>query len=325
MKRAYPREAVAFAETVRAALAELGGVDLARRAEADPRVRRGEVQPVLRQVGLFDLVPMSSPVETMAAALAVREAGAVVCPWPWVPMLSVPPAARDRADGMYLLGGPPRRLEHLDLLTSPHGIDLAGQLTPLAASGPVTPAPLDPFGTPVAPPRSPKAHAEYGPAAVALWEVLTAFWVLGALQTVAEHAYTHAATRKQFGQVIGEFGAVRWRLADIAVACAGLEEIARYTLWLLTEGRVSTTDVLALRVATLEAGRVVLAEGHQVLAAIGLCDEHDVSIVDRHLQPALRRPFGLRTSLGQLVDRIPVEGFDALFPIPPTGAGAQTP
>ena len=61
-----------------------------------------------------------------------------------------------------------------------------------------------------------------------------------------------------------------------------------------------------------------------LFAAIGLCDEHDLSVIDRHLQPLLRRPAGLATTVDLLAAQVAAEGFDALFPVTPSDRRAAT-
>lgn len=314
MNRDLPAEALAFAEAVRGALGRLGGVDVARRAEADPRVRRDEVEPALRALGLLDLAPLRGETETLAAALALREAGAVVCPWPLMQTLSVTEALDGAWDAIYV--GDPRagRAEHLDLFSLPLQVALdrtARALGPIGPAG-IAHAPLDPFGVPCA------VSGDADPAppgAVELSFALEAFYVLGALDTVLGLTARYADERRQFGRSIGNFGATRWRLADMAVARSGLDELAAYTLWRLLAGDVTRADVLALRMIELDAARTVLHHGHQVFAAIGLCDEHDLSVIDRHLQPLLRRPAGLTATTALFAESLEQDGFDALFPI----------
>lgn len=308
MNRRPPAEALQFAAATHDALARLGGVDMARRAELDPGARTRELEPVLGELGLLDLAPLRDGVETIAAALAVREAGAVVCPWPLAAAVG---CDVEGADAAFPVAGPPGRMEHLDLLRAPVAVDGDGRLHDVRPVGDIDPAPLDPFGVrcaatlrseqPASPPRLPL--------------LLLSFWILGAVGSVARLATDYSRERRQFGRPIGEFGAVRWRLADMAVARTGLEELASYTLWLHVAGRLTDADVLALRLFALEAASEVLTHGHQVLAAIGLCDEHDLSVVSRHLQPALRRPGGIAATGERLARAVERDGFDALFPV----------
>lgn len=310
MNRTPPAEAIAFAQATRSAMARLGGVDMARRAEQEPDLRRLEVEPVLRELGLLDLAPLTDEVEAIAAAMAIREAGAVMCPWP---LVSVVGCDVPGADALYVSEGAPARLEHLDLAGDAVAVTARGDLLSVTAEGPIAPTPLDPFGVRCLAVAREAATAADGRLAL----LLGAQWIFGALSTVTSLSIAYTRERRQFGRPIGDFGAVRWRVADMAVARAGLEELASFTLWRYVSGIMTEADVLALRVYALEAAGTILAHGHQIFAAIGLCDEHDMSIIDRHLQPVLRRPAGLVGAEQALAAALGSDGFDALFPLEP--------
>jgi hypothetical protein len=49
---------------------------------------------------------------------------------------------------------------------------------------------------------------------------------------------------------------------------------------------------------------------------MGLCEEHDLAVIDRHLQPVLRRPVGRLGTTTLLAEHVRRDGFDALFPVP---------
>jgi acyl-CoA dehydrogenase len=314
MDRTWPAEASLFARSMRDAMARLGGVEFARRAEANPTLRTTELQPVLRDLGLLELAPASGSIELQAVALAVREAGAVICPWPLVQQLSVGPDLSATTDAVYLAEHPPSRLEHLDLVASPVAVAYDGRAwRPQVAAG-VTPSRIDPFGVPC---TAADVWPEAGRYEVILHSVLSAFWVLGALTSVVVLGAEYSAQRRQFGRPIGEFGSVRWRLADMAVQRTGLEELSHYTLWRVLEGSATLADALALRSYQLDAAQSVLENAHVVFAAIGLCDEHDLSVIDRHVQPLLRRPAGTAATLDLLAAQVATEGFDALFAVEP--------
>jgi hypothetical protein len=312
MNREFPAEAVEFAAAVRGALGRVGGTDLARRAEADPSVRHDELRPVLDDLGFLDLAPLEGEVELAAAALGLREAGAVACPWPLVQQLSVPATLGGGHDAVYVGTADTARLSHLDLVERPLLVTVegAGYEVTSAAAGP-RPVPLDPFGAPCM--LAPGAAGT--PGLTELYFTLEAFYLLGGLRTVLAMAAEYAGQRQQFGRPIGRFGAARWRLSDMAVATAGLEELAAYTLWRQIAGRLSASDALALRYVALDSARLVLHQGHQLFAAIGLCDEHDLALIDRHMQPFLRRPFGIAETNRRFAVSLDHHGFDALFPI----------
>jgi alkylation response protein AidB-like acyl-CoA dehydrogenase len=75
-----------------------------------------------------------------------------------------------------------------------------------------------------------------------------------------------------------------------------------------------------LRLHAADVARDVLRCAHQLLGAIGFCDEHDVSVLDRHLQPALRLPHAAEALAEQLMPAVFDGTFESLFP----GATAQS-
>jgi acyl-CoA dehydrogenase len=317
VNRAWTPAALAFEESLRAALAGLGGVDLARQAEADPAVRSGRLAPVLQSMGVLELDAFSGDdEEASAAVLAVRTCGAVVAPWPIARALAVPADARQEADGLYVIDGDVSHLDHADLFDRPVVLPLrGGGARAIAALGGPAAAPLDPFRVAVA--VAGRAPLPVPGRVAAMSAVLDAFWVAGALATVTRLAVNYAVTRRQFGRSIASFGEIRWRIADMVVAADGMNEIAAYTWFLVRRERATLADALALRVAMQDAADVVLRNGHQVLGAIGLCEEHDVAVIDRHLTPALLRSAGSRRTADALLEAVNHHGFDAIFPVPP--------
>ncbi|MCR5978246.1 hypothetical protein GDN83_10985 [Gordonia jinghuaiqii] len=322
MKRDWPAESLNYRDTVAAALRRRGGFDLARQAESEPDIRHSTVRPLLDGLGLPALDPWGGDEESAAVALAVCEAGRVVLPWPVVEQLAVPQAAREQIAAIHVTDGVRNRLSHADLFDSVVMCP-GGEESWATTIGRLNPAPLDPFAVEVsvAQPR----HLDRLPDAVAMHTVLTAFWVHGALSTALQQATLHARDRHQFGSPIGRFGEIRWRLADMVVALDGLAELARHTWWVVRKGRSSTVDLLALRVHMLEASEGILSHAHQVLGAMGLCEEHNLTVVDRHLQPVLRRPGGLLRTTAKLADAVATEGFDAPFPVLPWRSAESAP
>src|SRR4029079_11746425 len=77
-----PSEALDLADSAGKAFTNLGGVDLARRAEDDPTVRATEVRPALDALGVHDLDPRDDPISLAAAAALCEAAGRVALPFP---------------------------------------------------------------------------------------------------------------------------------------------------------------------------------------------------------------------------------------------------
>lgn len=299
-----------FAGVVAAALDAAGGAELARRAERDPAVRVTQARRIFDEVGLLDLDPAGSEEESASAVRGVQAAGAVVAPWPVATQLAAP-------GGVFLGRGAPTRLDHADLLPDAVLIDVddPDAVRRVAATSGVRGVPLDPFGCGVA--VGAPAQAVDGPAGLRWRCVLDAFWVLGALDTVVRQAARYSVERRQFGAPIGSFGEIRWRLADMVVARDGLDELARYTWWAVRTSVAGRADVFALRAQMIDAAECVLGNGHQVFGAIGLCEEHDLALIDRHLQPVLRRPCGAAATTTLLARAIAEDGFAGIYPIPP--------
>jgi hypothetical protein len=316
MNRDWPADALAFEESVEASLRARGGIELARACEADPNRRESELRPLIESLGFAEIDFRAGEVEAAAAALGAKAAGRVVAPWPLVAQLA---GSADGPGAVYLVHGTPRRAAHLDLVAGAVAVDVGdGTCRALEALGPAQRMPLDPFGAPCRVGDAVECPAD----AVAAHVVLSAYYVLGALETAIGLAADYSVERHQFGRAISTFGAVQWRLADLSGARAALAELAAFTLSRLIDGTVTMADVWGLRLTMIEAAEAVLADAHQMLGAIGLCEEHDVTVIDRHLQGVLRRPFGRAATNAALAERVAAEGFDLLYPVAPRAASA---
>jgi alkylation response protein AidB-like acyl-CoA dehydrogenase len=107
---------------------------------------------------------------------------------------------------------------------------------------------------------------------------------------------------------------VQFQLADASVAVAGLRELAHYTLWRLAVAPSDAfADVMALRVHALDVARSVLRTCQQLHGAAGVCDEYDISVLTRMVQPALRLPWSAERTATELAAAIQRDGFDGLF------------
>lgn len=316
MRRVWPAEAEDFARAVRSLLASLGEVDLARSAEEKPELRSEEVGPALRATGMLDLDLLGDEAESAAAVLAVRACGEVVAPFPVGRVAAVPLRHRAEAEALFVVDQDADHLEHADLFARAVAVDPAdGRIRRVESRGVREHAPLDPFGAAVDILPGGDLGSLSG-AELSMAFVLDGFWVAGALSRAVSDAARYATVRRQFGRTIGEFGEIRWRLADMAVALDGLEEVAAYTWFVSRAGRATVADALALRLAMLESADTVLSNAHQVHGAIGLCEEHDLAVIDRHLTSTLVRPHGQGRTATRLIDAVECEGFAATFTVP---------
>ena len=120
--------------------------------------------------------------------------------------------------------------------------------------------------------------------------------------------------RQQFGQPLSAFQSVQFQLTDGEVERAGLEVLAKYTLWSVGTARdEAIDDALALRMAALEAAEVVFRVTHQLHGAVGFCDETTLSWLSRYSQPLRRLPLGLSATRDTLTRRLGRNGLVGLF------------
>jgi acyl-CoA dehydrogenase len=303
-----PPEALALAESARRAFDRLGGVDLARRAELDPTVCSSELTPVLEQLGIAELDPRSDGVSLAAAAAWCEAAGRVALPYPLAsalvrdpkgrPTACVPKAAV-RVD--HARAFPQWRVGSLDGsvggVASPAGAELDSRLGRFVGDLTIEDSDAVPPVTDLF-----------------VQQCLVAWTVLGSLDRAVELATSHVVTRVQFGQPLAAFQAVQFQLADAAVAVAGLRELACFTIWRLDQDvTAARADVLALRLHVLECARSVLRSCQQLHGAAGFCEEYDISVISRMVQPALRLPMGAEAAAAALAEAIAAEGFAGLF------------
>jgi len=141
---------------------------------------------------------------------------------------------------------------------------------------------------------------------------LSAAAVLGTCDRAVELTVEHVNGRIQFGKPIASFQAVQFQLADAAVA--GLRELTHFTLWRLAADEAGAlADALALRVHAIDVSRAVLRTCQQLHGAAGVCDEYDISVLTRMVQPTLRSPWSAERTATELATAIQHGGFDGLF------------
>jgi hypothetical protein len=303
-----PESALEFAAAAERAFADLGDVECARSAESDPAVRSTKVDSVLESLGTAELDPRVDLDASCAAAELCRVAGRRVLPYPVASTL-----VRDSDGSPVALAAKGRaRVDHGDLFGRWRIAGIGGETGLGTPAGPALGSKLGPFVTDI---------SLVGPAAplplhdVALLLALGAARVLGVVERAVELAVEHVCGREQFGQTLSRFQTVQFTLADASVAVDGLRELCRYTLWriFVDPGR-SLADALTLRLYSLDAARTVLRTCQQLHGAAGFCDEYDICILCRHVQPDLRLPFGAEHTAEEAFDAAVRLGLEGLFP-----------
>jgi alkylation response protein AidB-like acyl-CoA dehydrogenase len=234
-------------------------------------------------------------------------------PLPRPPRCARQPAASLRdADGRPFAVVPDRslRVDHADLFPEWRVGSLQGASGVAVPTGARLGSRLGPFVGDLAL-RAAEPHAA---ADLQLHLALTGWQVLGTADRAVELAVEHVNGRIQFGKPISSFQAVQFQLADCAVAVAGLRELAAFTLWRLDVAPgAALADALALRVHAIDVARSVLRTCQQLHGAAGVCDEYDVSVLTRMVQPALRLPWSAERSAAALAEAIQGDGFEGLF------------
>ena len=310
MNPVLPDLAVEFGTTAEKAVLAAGGADLARRAESDPGRRAGEVARVLENLGTPDLDPTADLDAALAAGELCRVAGRYALPYPVVAFLLRDSTGRPLA----VTAGDRLRVDHGDLFPAWVLAGLDGRVRYGRPAGGPLGSKLGPFVTDLeAEPDSRGSGA--GDLLMPLALTLQAWRILGAVERGVQLAVEHVKGREQFGQPLSGFQAVQFQLADAAVGRDGLEELCRYSTWRLFDdpaGRL--VDALALRLHACDVARAALRTAQQLFGAAGLCDEYDISVLCRHVQPDLRLPAGAEQTAARLFDAVAADGFEGLFP-----------
>jgi hypothetical protein len=322
MDLALPDVAQQFALSAQRSVVALGGLDLARRAEADPDLRAGPLKAAFDALGVGDLDPGADPESAAMAAELVRICGRYVVPFPIVGYVM---ADLDNGVPKALVSSPPLRVDHGDLFARWVLYDFAGNRTEAAPAGRPLAGRLAPFVTPL---KQTGRHGRTGlrddcsEVEVALLCTLWASYLLGVAEHALELAGAHVKGRIQFGRPLADLQSVRFAIADATVAVDGLRELVRFTLWRVgSAGPDALADALAARLAAQEVSQPTLRVAQQLHGAAGLTDEYDISVLVRHFQPALRLPVDSDAMSDVVFDALRTQGFSTLFPLHTTETG----
>jgi hypothetical protein len=305
VKTELPQDIFDFAAVAAKRLSRLGGPPAALRAETDDGVRDA-ARTALSDLGAFELGVRSASDDLLAAAVLCQAAGANALPYPVVEELLAIDGAR-----LTLVNPEAPRIDHGDLPGAWIAADLDGTRYHLRP-GARTNAKLGPFLVP-ATLSAPDGTVPSGD--VNLHLVLGSWRILGALQQSLHIVTEHVRARVQFGQPLADFQAVRFAVADAAVGVRGLHELAKYTLCRPESlpAQVHSADALVLRYKAADTARQVLRTSHQLLGALGFCDESDVSVLDRHTQPLIRLPLGAEALALRLIPDVRDGHLETLF------------
>jgi acyl-CoA dehydrogenase len=96
---------------------------------------------------------------------------------------------------------------------------------------------------------------------------------IGRAQRAIELATQWAATRKQFGQTIGRFQGVGFKLADMAVEIAAAELLMLQAAWKLVQGSATDQDFAMAKLYATEMLARVTDQTLQIYGGMGLMEE----------------------------------------------------
>jgi acyl-CoA dehydrogenase len=96
---------------------------------------------------------------------------------------------------------------------------------------------------------------------------------LGRAERALELSVRHAATRAQFGQPIGRFQGVGFKLADMATELRAAELMTLHAAWKVDQGTATDADIAMAKVKATEMLAMVADEAIQIHGGMGLMDE----------------------------------------------------
>lgn len=96
---------------------------------------------------------------------------------------------------------------------------------------------------------------------------------LGRAERALQASIAHAASREQFGQPIGRFQGVGFKLADMATELRAAELMTLHAAWKYDQGTATDSDIAMAKLKATEMLAMVADEAIQIHGGMGLMDE----------------------------------------------------
>src|SRR5262249_6775985 len=96
----------------------------------------------------------------------------------------------------------------------------------------------------------------------------------------------HARTRVQSGKPIGSFQAIQHHCADMLRHVDGARYLLYRAAWKTETGEDASADVAMAKAHASDACLAVARKAHQILGAIGYCEEHILHRLHKRMQAA---------------------------------------
>ena len=96
---------------------------------------------------------------------------------------------------------------------------------------------------------------------------------LGRAERAMGHALSYAAERTQFGQQIGKFQGISFKLADMAMELKAAELLTREAAWKYDQGTVTEADMSMAKLKATEVLAMIADEAIQIHGGMGLMEE----------------------------------------------------
>jgi alkylation response protein AidB-like acyl-CoA dehydrogenase len=106
---------------------------------------------------------------------------------------------------------------------------------------------------------------------------------VGAAARILELAVEHARVRVQSGRPIGAFQAIQHDCADVLRDVLASRSLVQEAAWRVTKGLASGAAVALAKAFSTEACLRVARRGHQIMGALGYCEEHPLHLFHKRI------------------------------------------